>query len=845
MQFTKRWRAALGFAALALVIGMLGRSHRLALRDFERARAQAQTPTPTPTQPALSSLPQAECANGTLVTIVAHLDDDLLFVNPGISDRMRTGWCIVTVHLIGGAENSTFSYVLTRERGVRQAYARMAGVPDQWTESTVSIAGRPVHRMVLNAAPQVTLLEMRLPGGKVRGGRVPIGLVWDEGETIASYPMNDDGSGGVAHYDRAGLVATLGAVLSRATLIYTLNPDTVPFLEHPDHIYSARITREAAREAGVKAPISYHLTYVTSTLPMNVPAEKAQRKRDEVASYFAIDDDAGGTAQVFGEYEWNGNWVARRYAFDAKARGAFTDNAMPVVNLVNARTSRCLTADGPRGPSGQTSPRLAACDDSLAQQWRWQPLPGYPGNAHDAALVSVSTSRCVAERHETLVEETCDAGDIAQRFTPWDFGIIRTPRNHCLGEKNGVPALATCGQLTTDYRWASTPRSQWTDLRTAGAMYGDVTGNGKPSAVYVQRRGDGPGFDVEVVPLEPGAHPSRWYRNAVPFDSKATLPTCRGDRLCFDSTRFLLADFEGTGRADLMAIAPAENGGTAFWLLSSTGARFAAPRLWYKSPPMFTPSRTQQYVAGDFDGDGRADVMAAERTPDVDGFDLWVLTSRGRTGNAPSLWRAATPLAPATRFFAARVHGSRQVGLIAVQDDDGALAVASIASSGRAFAARFDTERFPALRPAWTKVAVGPIDGLDESGLDGLIALSARAPSTVGGVGGAGGATIDVWAIAPGRRNGQPTHAGTIGDVAWTDALPALVTRRDATGDAEPTLALFERVNETIDEYHLTGGAPALAGYALAARGTRLGPLERFAELPGRYTETLRLDRLQ
>jgi hypothetical protein len=849
MPLKKPLPASLWLVVLALVIGTLGLSDLIALRHFHSPpAAQAATPFRLPT----------DCGAGTLVTVVAHLDDDLLFVNPGITDRLRAGWCIVTVHLIGGANNASFGYVLTRERGVRQAYARMAGVPDQWTESTVWIAGEPVHRMVLNAAPHVVLVEMRLPGGQVRGGRVPLGLLWDEGETIASYPMTEgnphgmtegnpggtsntadkhaSGSRIVAHYDRAHIIATLGDILSGATEIYTLNPDTLPFLEHPDHIYSARITREAAREIGTKAPIVYHLTYVTSALPANVPAEKTQRKRDEVASYFAIDSDGGSTEQVFGEYEWNGNWVARRYFFDGQAGGG-----MPAVSLVNERTSECLAEPGPDATGGPASPRLAACDGSLAQQWRWRPLPSYPGSSHDAALVSVASSRCVAERRATLVEEPCDASDIAQRFTPWDFGIVRTPLNHCLGEKDGAPALAACNARTADYRWTMTPHSRWTDLRLSAAMYGDVTGDGEPSAVYVERRGDGPGFDVMVAPLAGDAQATRWYGNVVPFDSKATVPTCRGDRLCFDSTRFLLADFEGKGRADLMAIAPADDGGTAFWLLPNEGGAFGAPRLWNKTTPALAPERAQQYVAGDFDGDGRADVMAAQIRPDGRGDDLWVLTSRGGTGNAPSLWRTAAPLAPATRFFAARVHGSSRTGLIAVEDSDGALAVSSIASSGRAFAAPSNMQRFAGLPFERAKIAVGLLDEANQSdgGLDGLVVFSARQPDS------ADHANIDVWTIMPGQRFAAPTHAGTIAQVSWADMLPALVTRRDATGGRAPLVALFERTNAPLDEFHFTGGAPALAAYPLDSQGKRIGSLERYSPLPGRYTETLRLDRLK
>src|SRR5579862_7616379 len=82
----------------------------------------------------------ADCSAGTLVTVVAHLDDDLLFVDPAINEHLDAGWCITVVHLIGGANGANFAYVQTRERASRLAYARMAGVPDEWIETNVPIA---------------------------------------------------------------------------------------------------------------------------------------------------------------------------------------------------------------------------------------------------------------------------------------------------------------------------------------------------------------------------------------------------------------------------------------------------------------------------------------------------------------------------------------------------------------------------------------------------------------------------------------------------------------------------------------------------------------------------------
>ena len=295
---------------------------------------------------AQTSTPTADCHAGSLITVVAHLDDDLLFVNPGISDKLAAGWCVTTVHLIGGANGANFDYVKLREKGTRLAYARMAGVPDDWIESTVDFAGKPVHQMLLRQQPRVKLLEVRLPGGGVRGGRVPLGLLWDKGESIDTYPLNADGSNTIK-YDRAALIATVRAMLAPATEIYTLNPDTVPFIEHPDHIYAARITRIAAQGLGRDIPIGYHVTYPTGGLPKNLAAADTQKKRDDVASYFAIDgDDNGG--HVFGEYQWDGNWVARRYWTRAHASDPGPDFQPRSMQIVNEYSSQCVTSAGRR-----------------------------------------------------------------------------------------------------------------------------------------------------------------------------------------------------------------------------------------------------------------------------------------------------------------------------------------------------------------------------------------------------------------------------------------------------------------------------------------------------------------
>jgi hypothetical protein len=758
-----------------------------------------------------------DCSAGTLVTVVAHLDDDLLFVNPGISDKLHAGWCVTVVHLIGGSNDAKYDYVVLRETGTKLAYARMAGVADEWDESTVTFAGKAVHQIVLRQQPKVKLLELRLPGGHVRGGKVPLGLLWDRGQTLSTYPMNPDGSG-ATRYDRASLSATLREILTPATEIYTLNPDTVAFIEHPDHIYAARITRVVAQSLQRSVPIGYHITYPTGGLPKNLGADEIQKKRDVVGSYFAIDGNDAG--HVFGEYMWDGNWVARRYRTMARSNDPGPDFRLRPFQLVNEYSSRCVESAG-----AGLAPRLTACSGAPSQNWFWQPLQVMPGEKNDAQLINAATRGCIAERDAGLVEQPCSASASAQRWTPWDFGIVYTPLGRCLGEKDGALDAGRCTMLTAQYRWSPAPQTVWTDTRQEGALYGDVKGSGRDSVVYVQRRKDGPGFNVWVAEMSRIDSASPWYLNAVPFDPRSTTtPTCRGDALCFDSARFLLADFDGDGRADLMVIVP-RNGGTAFWLLKSTGARFEAPRLWYQTNAGYTPGTAQQYVAGDFDGDGRADVLIAQKRKDA-GLDLDVLTAGPSGGQAPARWLEARELDAGARFMPARVAGSasaRHAGLIAIEAVDGAPALSQFASTGSAFTPAYRTNTYAQFRAPFVKVAAGDIDG---DGIDDLAILEPRGDAT----------GTRVFTIKGGRTFGSPREAATLADTSYADSMPALIRRSEH--DNHATLILFKRANARLMEFYYTGGPPSVSGYDFdAAFG--LGPVRIWGDLPGLFSESL------
>ncbi|MEM5460715.1 PIG-L family deacetylase [Paraburkholderia phytofirmans] len=766
--------------------------------------------------PANAQAAAPDCSAGTAVTVVAHLDDDLLFVEPAISERLHAGWCVTVVHLIGGANGASFDYVQKREEGTRLAYARLAGVVNDWDESTIRIAGEPVFELRLKQQPRVRLLELRLPGGAVRGGRVPLGLLWDQGATLTTYPM---GHGEIApgRYTRDSLSATLRSILEGATRIYTLNPDTVPFIEHPDHIYAARITRHVAQSLAHAVPISYFVTYPTGNWPVNLSGEDAQRKRDVAATYFSV--DGGDVAQVFGEYEWNGDWVQRQYAHDDSTAHVRPDFVGTPSVLFNAASSRCLASAG----NGR-EPVLAPCNGSMQQQWTWEPRTTYPGNEHDAALVSAATGQCVAEHDGTLAEARCEQWEPSQRWTPWDFGLIFTPSRRCLGEEDGRLNLRGCASLTTRYRWSALRPAWPTDLRLTGAMYEDVTGQGAPSAVYVQRRADGPGFDVYVQKLQAGERPARWYANAVPFDSRAITATCGEDTLCFDSARFVLGDFDGDGRADLMVITP-RLGGTAFWLLRSTGRDFEAPALWFQSDQRIPTGRTQQYIAFSNNAQMRRRILLAMQKSDK-GAELWAVGDDGTGHIQQARVLEDDRFRFDLRLLAVRAQGTDSASFLAVQPaSEGArIAVIPFGFSNGHWHAGNTSLLPPVFQPATTKFSTDHHPG----DANNAIVMTVPRFSEPGGV--------DVWESSD--IEAAPVLLVSLPDEPWQDSSPALLHSGSHT-----TLAFYRRTDAILDNTHFSGGQATLLQYDIDRREGNDRP-EAQLQLPAIYSETLWLERL-
>ena len=133
------------------------------------AAATAATKVTTPVS--IDDLSKTNCDGSTTMNIVAHQDDDLLFMNPDISTAIKAGKCVVTAYITAGDAGIGEQYWLSRELGAEAAYATMAGMPNTlWIQRTVELTN---SAFLTVASPlgkhNVRLIFFRLPDGDISG----------------------------------------------------------------------------------------------------------------------------------------------------------------------------------------------------------------------------------------------------------------------------------------------------------------------------------------------------------------------------------------------------------------------------------------------------------------------------------------------------------------------------------------------------------------------------------------------------------------------------------------------------------------------------------------------------
>ncbi len=539
------------------------------------------------------------CFGCTDLYVVAHQDDDLLFMSPDLDRSIQSGNTVWTIYLTAGDAGRDQTYWTNRENGIAAAYAQMAGVANSWSWGWFWFSGNWIRTGYLVGRPNVRVVFLRLPDGNPDGtgytvtGNTSLRLLWNN--DILSITSLD----GFTSYSRAELIDTLDWLISQVSpnRISILDPTEAHGADHSDHVHAARFLDVARRRYPNGHLFSMHRTYNITGLPANLSSAQQTRKHSAFVTY-ALNDSAicsGAPCTITGEYY---EWLSRQYP---------KSTVQGIEGRVTGKNGICLeiqngaTADG-------TRLQVATCNNSARQRFSVE-MDQTIRQSGKCLTVNGALDDGVA-----VVLSTCN-NSLTQRFTLLSDGRILGANGKCLDIEAGNTSPGTEVQIwgcvnVPQQRWvveadAATVRSSGSNFSdsdlgsdpTKARAFGlaDLDDDGDPDACV--RRADGVWCAKNNGSGSFAAY-TRWtteYSDTLGWANPIYGPTLR------------YGDINGDGLADVCG-----RGGAGVICAHSNGAAFLAPSLrsgsFSDANGFSHPSRATTVNLGDIDNDGDLDL---------------------------------------------------------------------------------------------------------------------------------------------------------------------------------------------------------------------------------------------
>ena len=303
----------------------------------------------------------ATCGTSVMV-VVAHQDDPLLFLSPDLLHDIHAGDCVTTVYLTAGDDGFGAAYWQAREAGAEAAYANMAGVANNWSQGTTSAAGHSIVTDTLQGNPNIKQLFLRLPDGNTDGSGFPaynyqsLLKLWN-GTITTMNPV--DGSPG---YTAQSLVNTLVSLMNTFQPSIIRTQDYAGYIgddDHADHHVTAWFTRAASQRYTTPHQLIGYLGYDGQYRAQNVSGADLTGKTNAFDAYAQVtgvcsDPSCSGTAYPA--------WLGRQYV--TASENAPTPNQAPTANAGPSETVVSGVTVGLNG-SNSSDPN----GDLLSYQW--------------------------------------------------------------------------------------------------------------------------------------------------------------------------------------------------------------------------------------------------------------------------------------------------------------------------------------------------------------------------------------------------------------------------------------------------------------------------------------------
>jgi len=197
--------------------------------------------------------------------IVAHLDDDMIFMQPELATALAHG-SMTTVYVSSGDPVRGRDHAEHTFEAAMTAYEHVAGSSD-WDCGYVDVTGLPVHHCRLRDRP-VSMVGLDVTGGGRYGERADSLLHLVE-STVPSLPILGPFDGQVT---TASLIAELADIVTVTAPheLHTLDVSASHGDDHAGHLIVASFALWAAASAGYPGTIVAHRGYNVASEPANL-----------------------------------------------------------------------------------------------------------------------------------------------------------------------------------------------------------------------------------------------------------------------------------------------------------------------------------------------------------------------------------------------------------------------------------------------------------------------------------------------------------------------------------------------------------------------------------------------
>lgn len=567
------------------------------------------------------------------VYVVAHEDDDLLFMNPDIQQSIRHGHTVTTIFLTAGDANGNQAYWEGREAGSRAAYAAMAQVADDWTFSTDAVNDKPVYHFSLRASSNISLYFLRLPDGAPDGSGfqgppdcrptfTSLMKLWNGDVPVV--PVLGTWSCGTAGttYTKTELATTLQELfqLTAPTRVHIQDLSDLFGDDHSDHVHGAKFAFNAHLLDSAPHQLVVHRDYNINQELENLGTQQKAEKTAVFCTYAAHDSAIAACSTDGNNPDTGGTWLGSEYESAAVTRAD---------GWLAGLMDQCLTVSSENTTNGNPL-QLSDCGETTTQNW----------SLTNNQIQLAGTTKCVALAGADTTNGNAvylsDCLDVPwQRWTLTSDGALRGLDGKCLEaapSENGTPIqIADCTPRSDTDLPEILPEQNWT-LRfgvvsswTSDGSFNDSDASGayaSTSSYYGSvRLGDVNGdHRADICGREPDGVYCAVNDGQGGFRPSTRFTTEFSDSNGWVSERYgmtlMMGDVDGDGRNDMCGRGGA---GILCATASSDGTSFTDPRFWTTAFSDVTEFGSgSQYYASlrlvDVNGDGFADVCGRSAT---------------------------------------------------------------------------------------------------------------------------------------------------------------------------------------------------------------------------------------